>query len=146
MVMKFGRMIGALAGILIIAAACWLTFWATLSGKALNSVGIGGMFLVGVILTGVGLLDLRPSSLAFGKDGVTLQLVAEAVKNVKETAQQMATEVAADRTVTDAVTSAETQDDAAKIVEQISRRIVAALPATADLTRDALSTLQKPAE
>jgi hypothetical protein len=144
--MRLGRIIGALTGILVITAACGLTFWATLSGKPVNSVGIGGMFLVGVILTGVGLLDLRPSSLEFGKDGVTLQLVADAVKNVKETAQQMATQVAADQTVTDAVTSAETEADATKIVEQITQRIVGALPATADLTRDALSTLQKPAE
>jgi hypothetical protein len=142
--MNIGRVIGALVGILLIAAACWLTFWATLSGKTMNSVGIGGMFIVGVVLTGVGLLDLRPSSLAFGKDGVTLQLVADAVRNVKDTAQQMATEVAADPTVKDAIASANTEDDATKIVEQITQRIMAALPATADLTREALSSLQKP--
>ncbi|MCW2638761.1 MAG: hypothetical protein JWP76_1067 [Dactylosporangium sp.] len=142
--MNIGRVIGALAGILLIAAACWLTFWATLSGKAISSVGIGGMFVVGVVLTGVGLLDLRPSSLAFGKDGVTLQLVADAVRNVKETAQQEAAKVAIDQTVKDAVAGAKTEDDAEKVVAQITQRILSALPATADLTRDALSSLRNP--
>lgn len=141
--MKLGRVIGALVGILVIAAGCGLTFWATLNNRTVNSVGLGGIFVVGVILTGVGLLDLRPSSLAFGKDGVTLQLVADAVRNVKDTAQQAATAVAADPTVKDAVTCAKTDDDAEKIVAQITQRIVAALPATADLTRDALSVLHK---
>jgi hypothetical protein len=45
--------------------------------------------------------------------------------------------------VKDAVANAKTDDDAEKIVEHIAQRIVAALPATADLTRDALSALQK---
>jgi hypothetical protein len=142
--MNIGRVVGALAGILLIAAACWLTFWATLAAKTISSVGIGGMFVVGVVLTGVGLLDLRPSSLAFGKDGVTLQLVADAVKNVKETAQQEAARVAVDQTVMDAVVGAKTGDDAEKVAAQITQRILAALPATADLTRDALHALHKP--
>jgi hypothetical protein len=142
--MNIGRAIGALAGILLIGAACWLTFWATLSGKAISSVGIGGMFVVGVILAGVGLLDLRPSSLAFGKDGVSLQLVADAVKNVKDSAEQEAAKVAVDQTVKDAVACANTEDDAEKVVAQITQRILAALPATADLTREALSALGKP--
>jgi hypothetical protein len=92
----------------------------------------------------VGLLDLRPSSLAFGKDGVTLQLVADAVKNVKETAQQEAAKVAIDQTVKDAVVGAKTDDDAEKVAAQITQRILAALPATADLTREAMSGLRMP--
>ncbi|NJC73301.1 hypothetical protein HC031_26795 [Planosporangium thailandense] len=141
--MKVGRVIGAAVGILVIAAGCGLTFWAAVHDKTISSVGIGGIFVVGVILTGVSLLDLRPSSLAFGKDGVTLQLVADAVKNVKDTAQQAATAVAADPTVKDAVACAKTEDDAEKIVGQITQRIVQALPATADLTRDALGVLRR---
>jgi hypothetical protein len=142
--MDFGRVVGAVTGILLTAAACVLTFWATLTGRTINSVGIAGMFVVGVILTGVGLLDLRPSSLAFGKDGVTLQLVADAVKNVKETAQQEAAKVATDQTVKDAVAGAKTEDDVEKVVAQITQRIIEALPATADMTREALSVLRKP--
>jgi hypothetical protein len=142
--MKIGRMVGALAGILLTAAASALTFWAAMAGKTLSSVGVGGMFAVGVILTGVGLLDLRPSSLAFGKDGVTLQLVADAVKNVKDSAEQEAAKVATDQTVKDAVACAKTEHDAEKVVAQITQRIVQALPATADLTRVALSSLRKP--
>jgi hypothetical protein len=102
------------------------------------------MFVVGVILTGVGLLDLRPSSLAFGKDGVSLQLVADAVKNLKETAQQEAAKVAVDQTVKDAVTCAKTEDDAEKVVAQITQRIIEALPPTADMTRAALGVLRRP--
>jgi hypothetical protein len=142
--MDFGRVVGAVAGILLTAAACVLTFWATLTGRTINSVGIAGMFVVCVILTGVGLLDLRPSSLAFGKDGVTLQLVADAVRNVKETAQQEAAKVATDQTVKDAVAGAKTEDDVEKVVAQITQRIIEALPATADMTREALSVLRKP--
>ncbi|MGC9664931.1 hypothetical protein ACNTMW_00035 [Planosporangium sp. 12N6] len=142
--MSIGRVVGALLGIVLIVAACVLTFWATLAGRAVNSVGVGGMFVVGVIMTGMGLLDLRPSSLAFGKDGVTLQLVADAVKNVKDSAQDEAAKVATDQTVKDAVTCAKTEDDAERVVAQIAQRIVQALPATADLTREALSTLRRP--
>jgi hypothetical protein len=138
-----GRVVGALTGILLIAAACVLTFWATLTGRSISSVGIGGMFVVGVILTGVGLLDLRPSSLAFGKDGVSLQLVADAVRNVKDSAQEEAAKVATDQTVKDAVACAKTEDDAEKVVAQITERILSALPATADLTREALNALGK---
>jgi hypothetical protein len=141
--MNFGRVVGAVTGVLLTAAACVLTFWAALAGRTISSVGIAGMFLVGVILTGVGLLDLRPSSLAFGKDGVTLQLVADAVRNVKETAQQEAAKVATDQTVKDAVAGAKTEDDVEKVVAQITQRIVQALPATADMTREALSGLRK---
>jgi hypothetical protein len=137
-----GRVVGALVGTLLIVAACTLTFWATLTGKPVNSVGIGGMFVVGVLLALAGLLDMRPSSLAFGKDGVTLQLVADAVQNVKETAAEVASKIAADPAVKEAVVGAKTEGDAEKIAADITQRVVRALPATADLTRKALDALQ----
>jgi hypothetical protein len=139
--MNAGRTISAAAGLLLIVAACVLTYWATVTGKALSGVGIGGMFTVGVLLTLAGLFDMRPSSLAFGKDGVALQLVADAVKDVKASAQQEAARVATDPDVTGAVVGAKTDDDAQRVAADISQRIVGALPATADLTRLALRSL-----
>jgi hypothetical protein len=140
--MNIGRVVSAVTGIILIAVASALTVWATVAAKNISSVGIGGMFVVGVLLTIAGLLDLRPSSLAFGKDGVTLQLVADAVKNVKEQAAQEASKIATDPDVRSAVVGAKTDDDAGKVAADISQRIMQALPATADVTRAALEALK----
>jgi hypothetical protein len=134
-------MVAAVGGIVLVAAGTVLTFWATFTGKSINSVGLGGMFVVGIFLTLAGVLDLRPSSLAFGKDGVTLQLVADAVANVKATAAQEASKIATDPSVREAVVGAKTDNDAAKVAAEISQRIVQAMPATAALTREALEKL-----
>lgn len=140
--MRLGRIVSAVGGIVLVVAGTVLTFWASLAGKAVNSVGLGGIFVVAIFLTLAGVLDLRPSSLAFGKDGVTLQLVAEAVKNVKATAVEEASKIATDPGVREAVVGAKTDIDAAKVAEVISQRIVNAMPATADLTGRALRSLQ----
>jgi hypothetical protein len=139
--MKVGRVVCAVAGMVLLATASALTVWASLAEKSISAVGIGGMFVVSVLLTIAGLLDMRPSSLAFGKDGVTLQLIADAVKDVKQTAAEEATKIAADPDVRDAVVGAKTENDAEKVAADISQRIVQALPATADLTRKALDAL-----
>jgi hypothetical protein len=139
--MKVGRVVCAVAGMVLLATASALTVWASLAEKSISAVGIGGMFVVSVLLTIAGLLDMRPSSLAFGKDGVTLQLIADAVKDVKQTAAEEATKIAADPDVRDAVVGAKTENDAKKVAADISQRIVQALPATADLTRKALDAL-----
>jgi hypothetical protein len=139
--MKVGRVVCAVAGMVLLATASALTVWASLAEKSISAVGIGGMFVVSVLLTIAGLLDMRPSSLAFGKDGVTLQLIADAVKDVKQTAAEEATKIASDPDVRDAVVGAKTENDAEKVAADISQRIVQALPATADLTRKALDAL-----
>jgi hypothetical protein len=139
--MNVGRVVCAVAGMVLLAAASALTVWASIEEKTISPVGIGGMFVVSVLLTIAGLLDMRPSSLAFGKDGVTLQLIADAVKNVKDSAAQEATKIAADPDVRDAVVGAKTDNDAEKVAADISQRIVQALPATADLTRKALDAM-----
>ena len=139
--MNVGRVVCAVAGMVLLAAASALTIWASIAEKSISAVGIGGMFVVSVLLTIAGLLDMRPSSLAFGKDGVTLQLIADAVRDVKETAAQEATKIASDPDVRDAVVGAKTENDAEKVASDISQRIVQALPATADLTRKALDAM-----
>jgi hypothetical protein len=139
--MKVGRVVCAVAGMVLLATASALTVWASLAEKSISAVGIGGMFVVSVLLTIAGLLDMRPSSLAFGKDGVTLQLIADAVKDVKQSAAEEATKIATDPDVRDAVVGAKTENDAEKVAADISQRIVQALPATADLTRKALDAL-----
>jgi alkylation response protein AidB-like acyl-CoA dehydrogenase len=139
--MNIGRFTSAVAGHLLLAAACGLTIWATLTEKAVSAVGIGGMFAIGVLLTLAGLLGMRPSSLAVGKDGVTLQLVADAVAHVKETAVQEATRIATDPTVRDAVVDAKSESEAKRVAADISQRLVHALPATAEMTRKALDAL-----
>src|SRR5256885_15820817 len=101
--MGIGRVVSAVGGNLLLAAACGLTIWATVAGRPVSAVGIGGMFVIGVLLTLAGLLGMRPSALAFNKDGVTLQLVADAVAQVKETAAREATRIVTDPTVRDAV-------------------------------------------
>jgi uncharacterized membrane protein len=140
--MKVGRVLSAVCGLILVAAGTALTFWASLTSRSVNSVGVGGIFVVGIFLTLAGVLDLQPSSLAFGKDGVTLQLVAEAVKNVKATASEAAAKVATDPSVQQAVVGAKTETDAAKVAEDITQRIVNAMPATADLTGQALRSLK----
>jgi hypothetical protein len=139
--MNVGRVVCAVAGLVLLATASTLTVWATMAAKSINVVGIGGMFVVSVLLTIAGLLDMRPSTLAFGKDGVTLQLIADAVKDVKQTAAEEATKIATDPDVRDAVVGAKTDNDAEKVAADISQRIVQALPATADLTRKALDAM-----
>jgi hypothetical protein len=139
--MNIGRFTSAVAGHLLLAAACGLTIWATVTEKAISAVGIGGMFVIGVLLTLAGLLGMRPSSLAVGKDGVTLQLVADAVAHVKETAVQEATRIATDPTVRDAVVDAKSESEAKRVAADISQRLVHALPATAEVTRKALDAL-----
>ena len=139
--MNVGRVVCAVAGMVLLATASALTVWASIAEKSISAVGIGGMFVVSVLLTIAGLLDMRPSSLAFGKDGVTLQLIADAVKDVKQTAAEEATKIATDPNVRDAVVGAKTQNDAEKVAAEISQRIVQALPATADMTRKALDAL-----
>lgn len=139
--MNVGRVVCAVAGTVLLAVASGLTVWATVVNKSINGVGIGGMFVVAVLLSIAGLLDMRPSSLAFGKDGVTLQLIADAVRDVKQTAAQEATKIATDPEVREAVVGAKTENDAEKVAADISQRIVQALPATADLTRKALDAL-----
>jgi hypothetical protein len=139
--MKVGRIVCAVVGVVLLAVASTLTVWATIVDKSISAVGIGGMFVVSVLLTIAGLLDMRPSSLAFGKDGVTLQLIADAVKDVKESAAQEATKIATDPDVRDAVVGAKTDNDAGKVAADISQRIMQALPATADLTRKALDAM-----
>jgi hypothetical protein len=139
--MKVGRVVCAVAGMVLLATASALTVWASFAEKSISAVGIGGMFVVSVLLTIAGLLDMRPSSLAFGKEGVTLQLIADAVKDVKQTAAEEATKIASDPDVRDAVVGAKTENDAKKVAADISQRIVQALPATADLTRKALDAL-----
>lgn len=137
-----GRIVSGTVGILLIALGSGLTWWAMAAGKTVSSVGLGGIFVVGVLLVLAGLFGLTPSSLAFGKEGVTLQLVADAVKDVKENVAQNATKVAADPAVMDAVVGAKTEGDAEKIAASITQRIVDAMPATADLTRRALDSLK----
>lgn len=139
--MNVGRVVCAVAGMVLLAAASTLTVWATIANRSISAVGIGGMFVVSVLLAIAGLLDMRPSSLAFGKDGVTLQLIADAVRDVKQSAADEATKIAADPDVRDAVVGAKTENDAEKVAADISQRIVQALPATADLTRKALDAL-----
>ena len=139
--MNVGRVVCAIAGLVLLATASALTVWATMASKSISPVGIGGMFVVSVLLSIAGLLDMRPSSLAFGKDGVTLQLIADAVRDVKESAAQEATKIATDPSVRDAVVGAKTENDAEKVASDISQRIVQALPATADLTRKALDAM-----
>jgi hypothetical protein len=139
--MNVGRVVCAVAGLVLLATASALTVWATMVAKSISPVGIGGMFVVSVLLTIAGLLDMRPSSLAFGKDGVTLQLIADAVKDVKQTAAEEATKIATDPDVRDAVVGAKTDNDAEKVAADISQRMVQALPATADLTRKALDAM-----
>jgi hypothetical protein len=139
--MNVGRVVCAVAGIVLLATASALTVWASIKEKTISPVGIGGMFVVSVLLTIAGLLDMRPSSLAFGKDGVTLQLIADAVKDVKQSAADEATKIATDPNVRDAVVGAKTDNDAEKVAADISQRMVQALPATADLTRKALDAL-----
>jgi hypothetical protein len=139
--MNVGRVVCAVAGMVLLAAASTLTVWATIANKSISAVGIGGMFVVSVLLAIAGLLDMRPSSLAFGKDGVTLQLIADAVRDVKQSAAEEATKIATDPDVRDAVVGAKTENDAEKVAADISQRIVQALPATADLTRKALDAL-----
>jgi hypothetical protein len=139
--MNTGRILSAVIGTVLLVAATALTIWATLAEKTISAVGIGGMFVVSVLLTIAGLLDMRPSSLAFGKDGVTLQLIADAVKDVKETAAQEATKIAADPQIREAVVGAKTEHEAEKVAADISQRMVQSLPATADLTRKALDAL-----
>jgi hypothetical protein len=140
--MGIGRIIAAVTGIVLIAFACALTIWTTLTSKDMSSVGVSGMFVVGLLLTLAGLFDLKPSSLEFGKDGINLQLVAEAVKHVKDSAQEEASKVAADPEVKEAVVGAKTDGDAQRVAADISRRILHAMPATADLTRKAISSLR----
>jgi hypothetical protein len=137
-----GRVVSGIAGIILIGLGAGLTWWAMAADKSISSVGIGGIFVVGVLLAVAGLLGRAPSSLAFGKDGVTLQLVADAVKDVKETVTMNATRVAADTAIKDAVVEAKTPDDAEKIAATITQRIVDSMPATADLTRRALESLR----
>ncbi len=139
--MNVGRVVCAVAGMVLLATASALTVWASIAEKSISAVGIGGMFVVSVLLTIAGLLDMRPSSLAFGKDGVTLQLIADAVKDVKQTAAEEATKIATDPDIRDAVVGAKTENDAEKVAADISQRIVQALPATADLTRKALDAM-----
>jgi hypothetical protein len=139
--MNIGRVASAVAGNLLLAVACGLTIWATIAEKTINAVGIGGMFVIGVLLTLAGPLGVRPSSLALGKDGVTLQLVADAVAHVKETAAQEATRIATDPTVRDAVVGAKNESEAKRVAADISQRLVHALPATAEMTRKALDAL-----
>ncbi len=139
--MNIGRVASAVAGNLLLTAACGLTIWATVAEKTVSAVGIGGMFVIGVLLTLAGLLGMRPSSLALGKDGVTLQLVADAVQQVKETAVQEATRIATDPTVRDAVVDAKSESEAKRVAADISQRLVRALPATAEMTRKALDAL-----
>jgi len=139
--MNIGRFTSAVAGHLLLAAACGLTIWATITEKAVSAVGIGGMFVIGVLLALAGLLGMRPSALAIGKDGVTLQLVADAVQHVKETAVQEATRIATDPTVRDAVVDAKSESEAKRVAADISQRLVHALPATAEMTRKALDAL-----
>jgi len=137
-----GRIVSGVAGIVLIGLGAGLTWWAMAAGKSISSVGIGGIFVVGVLLTLAGLLGRAPSSLAFSKDGVTLQLVADAVKDVKESVTMNATRVATDAAVKDAVVEAKTAGDAEKVAAAITQRIVDSMPATADLTRRALDTLR----
>ncbi|HEU4425345.1 MAG TPA: hypothetical protein VFR67_22665 [Pilimelia sp.] len=137
-----GRIVSGAAGLILIGLGAGLTWWAMAADKSISSVGIGGIFVVGVLLTLAGLLGRAPSSLAFGKDGVTLQLVADAVKDVKENVALSATKVAADAAVMDAVVEAKTEGDAEKVTAAITQRIVDAMPATADLTRRALDSLR----
>jgi hypothetical protein len=139
--MNVGRVVCAVAGMVLLAAASALTVWASIAEKSISAVGIGGMFVVSVLLSIAGLLDMRPSSLAFGKDGVTLQLIADAVRDVKQSAAEEATKIATDPNVRDAVVGAKTGNDAEKVAADISQRIVQALPATADLTRKALDAM-----
>lgn len=139
--MNIGRVASAVAGNLLLTVACGLTIWATVAEKTVSAVGIGGMFVIGVLLTLAGLLGMRPSSLALGKDGVTLQLVADAVQQVKETAVQEATRIATDPTVRDAVVDAKSESEAKRVAADISQRLVHALPATAEMTRKALDAL-----
>jgi hypothetical protein len=137
-----GRIVSGVAGIILIGLGSGLTWWAMAADKTISSVGIGGIFVVGVLLTLAGLLGRAPSSLAFGKDGVTLQLVADAVKDVKDNVTLSATKVAADSAIQDAVVEAKTVGDAEKVAAAITQRIVDAMPATADLTRRALDSLR----
>ena len=137
-----GRIVSGVVGIILIGLGSGLTWWAMAADKTISSVGIGGIFVVGVLLTLAGLLGRAPSSLAVGKDGVTLQLVADAVKDVKENVTLSATKVAADSAVQDAVVEAKTAGDAEKVAAAITQRIVDAMPATADLTRRALESLR----
>lgn len=137
-----GRIVSGVVGIILIGLGSGLTWWAMAADKSISSVGIGGIFVVGVLLTLAGLLGRAPSSLAFGKEGVTLQLVADAVKDVKENVALSATKVAADAAVMEAVVDAKTEGDAEKVAAAITQRIVDAMPATADLTRRALESLR----
>jgi hypothetical protein len=139
--MNIGRVASAVAGNLLLTAACGLTIWATIAEKTISAVGIGGMFVIGVLLTLAGLLGMRPSSLALGKDGVTLQLVADAVQHVKETAVQEATRIATDPTVREAMVGAKNESEAKRVAVDITQRLVHALPATAEVTRKALDAL-----
>jgi hypothetical protein len=139
--MDIGRVASAVAGNLLLAAACGLTIWATVAEKTISAVGVGGMFVIGVLLTLAGLLGMRPSSLAVGAGGVTLQLVADAVQHVKETAAQEATRIVTDPTVREAVVGAKNESEAKRVTADISQRLVHALPATAEVTRKALDAL-----
>ena len=137
-----GRVVAGIVGVALIGIGCGLTWWATVSGKPISAVGVGGIFVVGIFMSLAGLSGVVPTSLSFNKDGVAMQLVADTSNQVKKSAQEAANKVAADPTVTDAIVGAKTQEDADKISSSITKKILDSLPATADLTRQALDKLR----
>jgi hypothetical protein len=131
---EWHRVSSAVLGVVLITAASVVTVLSTIAEKPLSGVGVGGLFVVGLLLLFAGLLGVLPSSLTFGKDGATVQFVAEAVKEIKESARAGAQQATADGSLLEHVKAARSDQDAAAAVARVARHIVEAMPATADIT------------
>jgi hypothetical protein len=131
---EWHRLSSAALGVVLIVSAGGVTVWSTISGKPLSGVGVGGLFVAGLLLVFAGLLGVRPSSLTLGRDGATVQFVADAVKEMKESSKAGARQATADASLLEQIKTASSDQDAAAAVAKVARQIVDAMPATADIT------------
>jgi hypothetical protein len=131
---EWQRASSAVLGLALIVTAGGVTVLSTIAEKPLSGVGVGGLFVAGLLLLFAGLLGLLPSSLTFGKDGATVQFVAEAVKEMKQSAREIAQQATADAFLLERIKAARSDQDAAAAVASVARQIVDAMPATADIT------------
>ena len=131
---KWQRSCSAGLGIVLIVAAGGVTVWSTIGAKPLSGVGVGGLFVTGMLLVFSGLLGVRPSSLTLGKDGASVQFVADAVKQIKESSRAVAQLATTDCTLLEQVKTAQSDQEAAAAVAKVAHKIVDGMPATADIT------------
>jgi hypothetical protein len=135
------RLVIAFAGLALLGIGTGLTWYGTVEAKPVSAVGVGGLFVVGVLLVLAGFLAVTPAALKVTKDGVTLQLVAEAVKDMKESAGEGVEKAAADPAILDKVKTARTDEEAQAVVAAVAETITSSMPATADVTARALEKL-----